>query len=115
MERRAVMMRYVTGVGVAAGLSFAAAGVGATPLDALVSSSGKVALRVGNETVATAEPGLHENGWRGGMFSGMELHDAPAGKHGRLMARPVNEAALENWKAFSRNFLTHRNPYTGLT
>lgn len=27
----------------------------------------------------------------------------------------VNEKALENWKAFARNLLTHRNPYTGLT
>ena len=31
------------------------------------------------------------------------------------MAVPVNERAFENWKAFSRNLLTHRNPYTGLT
>lgn len=27
----------------------------------------------------------------------------------------VNEKALANWKAFARNLLTHRNPYTGLT
>jgi len=31
------------------------------------------------------------------------------------MLVPVNERALENWKAFARNLLTHRNPYTGLT
>lgn len=31
------------------------------------------------------------------------------------MAVPVNKRAFENWKAFSRNLLTHRNPYTGLT
>ena len=31
------------------------------------------------------------------------------------MAVAVNERALENWKAFARNLLTHRNPYTGLT
>ncbi|HYF48710.1 MAG TPA: hypothetical protein VEJ63_04860, partial [Planctomycetota bacterium] len=28
---------------------------------------------------------------------------------------PVNEKAYENWKAFSKNFLTHKNPHTGLT
>lgn len=27
---------------------------------------------------------------------------------------PVNERAYENWKEFNRNFLTHRNPHTGL-
>lgn len=26
-----------------------------------------------------------------------------------------DSAALENWKTFARNWLTHRNPYTGLT
>ncbi|OGV75760.1 MAG: hypothetical protein A3K19_02995 [Lentisphaerae bacterium RIFOXYB12_FULL_65_16] len=31
------------------------------------------------------------------------------------MAVMVNEKALENWKTFARNFLGHRNPYTGLT
>ncbi len=28
---------------------------------------------------------------------------------------PIDEAAFENWKTFSRRLLTHRNPYTGLT
>jgi hypothetical protein len=27
----------------------------------------------------------------------------------------VNDMALENWKAFTRNLLAHRNPYTGMT
>lgn len=26
-----------------------------------------------------------------------------------------NEKAMDNWKAFARNWLTHRNPYTGMT
>ncbi len=28
---------------------------------------------------------------------------------------PVSAAAMDNWKAFARNWMTHRNPYTGLT
>lgn len=28
---------------------------------------------------------------------------------------PINRRAMENWKTYARNFLTHRNPYTGLT
>lgn len=28
---------------------------------------------------------------------------------------PLNPRALENWKTFVRNWMTHRNPYTGLT
>ncbi|MGI5923897.1 MAG: hypothetical protein ACOX9E_08135 [Lentisphaeria bacterium] len=28
---------------------------------------------------------------------------------------PVCPVAMENWKTFSRNFLLHKNPYTGLT
>ncbi len=28
---------------------------------------------------------------------------------------PVSKAAMDNWKAFVRNWMTHRNPYTGLT
>ncbi|OGV75274.1 MAG: hypothetical protein A3K19_09055 [Lentisphaerae bacterium RIFOXYB12_FULL_65_16] len=28
---------------------------------------------------------------------------------------PVHAPAMENWKTFARNLLTHRNPYTGLT
>jgi hypothetical protein len=31
------------------------------------------------------------------------------------LAVMVNEKALDNWKAFTRNLLGHRNPYTGLT
>jgi hypothetical protein len=31
------------------------------------------------------------------------------------LAVMVNEKAFANWKTFSRNLLTHRNPYTGLT
>ena len=27
---------------------------------------------------------------------------------------PISKAAMDNWKAFSRNLLTHKNPYTGL-
>nr|AKZ75935.1 glycosyl hydrolase family 5 [uncultured bacterium] len=30
------------------------------------------------------------------------------------MLVPVNERAFENWKTYNRNFLTHRNPYTGM-
>jgi hypothetical protein len=30
------------------------------------------------------------------------------------MAVLVNERAFQNWKAFSKNLLTHKNPYTGL-
>ncbi|MBR4899499.1 MAG: hypothetical protein IKZ46_01035 [Victivallales bacterium] len=28
---------------------------------------------------------------------------------------PVCKEAMDNWKAFSRNFLLHKNPYTGMT
>ncbi len=28
---------------------------------------------------------------------------------------PINRSAVENWKAFARNWMNHRNPYTGLT
>jgi|LSQX01.2.fsa_nt_gb hypothetical protein len=28
---------------------------------------------------------------------------------------PVHKPAMDNWKAFTRNFLSHRNPYTGMT
>ncbi len=28
---------------------------------------------------------------------------------------PINQAAFDNWKEFSRNFLTHKNPYTGMS
>ncbi len=28
---------------------------------------------------------------------------------------PIDAAAMENWKTFVRNWMTHRNPYTGLT
>lgn len=31
------------------------------------------------------------------------------------MLLPVSEAAMENWKEFARRWMTHRNPYTGLT
>jgi hypothetical protein len=27
----------------------------------------------------------------------------------------INRGAMENWKTFSRNWMNHRNPYTGLT
>jgi len=30
------------------------------------------------------------------------------------MLVPVNDAAFANWQAFSRNLLTHENPYTGM-
>ena len=30
-------------------------------------------------------------------------------------AMPVSEAAFDAWAKFARNFITHRNPYTGLT
>lgn len=40
-----------------------------------------------------------------------------AGRRDRMNAYkvlvPINEKAWEDWKAFSRNFLTHVNPYTG--
>ncbi len=47
-----------------------------------------------------------------------ELHDGADGNVAMdefKMAVPVDERAFENWKAFSRNLLTHRNPYTGMT
>ena len=28
---------------------------------------------------------------------------------------PISPTAMASWKAFARNFLTHRNPYTGMT
>ncbi len=28
---------------------------------------------------------------------------------------PINEEAFDNWKEFSRNFLNHKNPYTGIS
>lgn len=28
---------------------------------------------------------------------------------------PISRAAMENWKEFARRWLTHRNPYTGMT
>ncbi|MBT4820065.1 MAG: hypothetical protein HON70_30430, partial [Lentisphaerae bacterium] len=31
------------------------------------------------------------------------------------MLVPVNETAFRNWETFSRNLMTHRNPYTGMT
>lgn len=45
--------------------------------------------------------------------------DAPAGERLEMddikMAMIINDRALENWKEFSRNFLTHKNQYTGLS
>ncbi len=31
------------------------------------------------------------------------------------MLLPVSRAAMENWKEFARRWMTHKNPYTGLT
>ena len=31
------------------------------------------------------------------------------------MLLPISHAALENWKEFARRWMTHKNPYTGLT
>ena len=28
---------------------------------------------------------------------------------------PVSRAAMENWKEFARRWMTHKNPYTGMT
>ncbi len=49
--------------------------------------------------------------------AGDHLPDCDDYRVGQLMKAllPVNRAAMENWKAFARNWMTHRNPYTGLT
>lgn len=37
------------------------------------------------------------------------------GKNLYKVLLPFSDAALEDWKAFVRNWMTHRNPYTGMT
>lgn len=36
-------------------------------------------------------------------------------KFAMKMLLPISHAALENWKEFARRWMTHKNPYTGLT
>lgn len=61
-----------------------------------------------------------------GIYTTIDLYSARAFKPGddipelRLCERaglkallPISRAAMNNWKAFSRNLLEHRNPYTG--
>ena len=51
-------------------------------------------------------------------FRSGDAGDLPA-LRGNVMAMknlvPVDRNAMENWKTFTRNWMTHRNPYTGLT
>ncbi len=51
------------------------------------------------------------------VFAGeiWESAEGDLGMNDFKMLVPVNERAFENWKGFSRNLLTHVNPYTGLT
>ena len=40
----------------------------------------------------------------------------PGGRGYQMKALlPISRAAMENWKEFARRWLTHRNPYTGMT
>lgn len=61
-----------------------------------------------------------------GIYTTIDLYSARAFKPGddipelRLCERaglkallPISRAAMNNWKAFSRNLLEHRNSYTG--
>ncbi len=62
------MRRNPMGLSMVAGVSLAVAGASAAPLEAVVSSSGKVTLRAGRDEVAVIQPGLFESGWRWGSF-----------------------------------------------
>ena len=37
------------------------------------------------------------------------------GERQMKMLAPVSKAALDNWKEFARRWMTHKNPYTGMT
>lgn len=49
---------------------------------------------------------------RPGDNIGIENPDTLSNMKGLL---PVSDAAMNNWKEFARRWMTHRNPYTGLT
>lgn len=52
-------------------------------------------------------------------FRSTQPHELPeigkAVRSGYKTLPPILPSAMENWQRFVRNFLTHRNPYTGLT
>lgn len=50
------------------------------------------------------------------LKSGDGIPGAPeAGEMALKALIPIDRAAMENWKTFARKWMTHRNPYTGLS
>ena len=51
------------------------------------------------------------------LKAGDKILDAPERREEQILKvlLPINRAAMENWKTFARRWMTHRNPYTGLT
>ncbi len=51
------------------------------------------------------------------LKKGDNVPEAVIGEPGYQMKAllPVSKAAMDNWKTYARNWMTHRNPYTGMT